>query len=127
MENLTDILSYGDVEFLVGAFYEKVKNDKVLGSTFERIIGRNWDGHVARMSVYWNALILEKKHDYEKQFQQYAKLPIGKKYFERWTFLFFQTVNENFAGSNADEAKLAAIKIALHFEPLYRHDIDLIT
>lgn len=123
---MADISSYGDINFLVRSFYEKVKNDKVLGNIFEEIIGHNWEGHIERMSIYWNALILQKKYHYEKEFQKYAKLPIGKKYFERWTFLFFETVNENFAGENADEAKLTAIKIALYFEPQYRHEIDLI-
>lgn len=123
---MSDISSYRDIEFLVRTFYDKVKNDNVLGNIFEEIIGDKWEDHIVRMSIYWNALILEKKHHCEKEFQKYAKLPIGKKYFERWTLLFFETVNANFDGENADEAKLIAIKIALYFEPQYRQDINLL-
>lgn len=117
MKSLTDILSYSDVKFLVKTFYEKVKHDKELGDIFKEMRDNKWNDHVATMSTYWNALILEKKHEYAIEFRKYAKLPIGEKYFQRWTFLFFETVNENFAGTNADEAKLMAIKIALYFEP----------
>lgn len=122
---MTDISSHEDVEFLVGTFYKKVKNDKVLGDVFKKLMDSHWEDHIVIMSAYWKALILEKKYEYEKEFQSYAKLPIGKKYFERWTFLFFEAVNENFAGENADEAKLIAVRIALYFEPHDRQGADL--
>ena len=42
-------------------------------------------------------------------------LPVSAEHFTRWLDLFKQTVDENFAGENADRAKNAASSIAHTF------------
>ena len=39
-------------------------------------------------------------------------LPVGKAHFDRWLELFLETVDENFSGPKAEEAKGRALSIA---------------
>lgn len=122
---LNDISSYRDIQLLITAFYEKVKIDDVLGVVFKERMQNHWEQHIEVMSAYWNGLILEGKPYHEEEFQKCARLPFERMYFDRWTLLFFEAVNEKFNGENADLAKLVAIKIALSFEAGCEHHTEI--
>jgi hemoglobin len=45
-------------------------------------------------------------------FPKHSVLPVGKAHFDRWLELFLATVDENFSGPKAEEAKGRALSIA---------------
>lgn len=112
---IKDIAHRADIEILVNEFYSKVRKDDMLGKIFEEIIQDRWPEHLEKMYRFWETVLLN-NHTYQgSPFMPHAKLPIGKKHFERWLKLFKATVNENFEGEIANEANWRAEKMAEMF------------
>ncbi len=115
-----------DVKLLVDGFYDKIKNDNLLGFIFNEIANVNWEKHLSRMYGFWEMLLFSKA-GYEGQplmphlaiNQQYA---LSVAHFDRWIQLFTETVDEYFEGEIANEAKIKAKNIAL----TWAHKIDYI-
>ncbi len=111
-----DIRSLDDIKTLVNTFYERVQNDDLIGPVFNDVIQDRWPSHLEKMHRFWQTVLLY-EHTYSgSPFPPHAKLPIDKKHFERWLNLFNRTVDELFAGENAEKAKLQAHRMALTFE-----------
>lgn len=115
MEKKQDILSLNEVKLMVNSFYEKVRQDDLLGDIFNSIIKDNWAKHLEKMYRFWQTVLLTEHTYYGSPFPPHAKLPIEKKHFERWKLLFFMTVDEYFFGEKAEEAKWRAEKMAAMF------------
>jgi hemoglobin len=109
------ISSLSEVKKLVDAFYTKVQKDDLIGPIFNRIIEDKWPEHLEKMYRFWETVLLD-KHSYKgSPFAPHAKLPLEKEHFERWLALFFETVDEEFKGEKAKEAKWRANKMAEMF------------
>lgn len=116
-----DINQRTDIEIMVDRFYEKVKEDELLGDIFKEIIQDRWPEHLEKMYRFWETILLNNHTYHGSPFTPHAKLPIGKKHFDRWLELFKATINENFDGKVADEAKWRAEKMAEMFEYKINH------
>jgi len=68
------------------------------------------------MYRFWQTVLLSEHTYYGSPFAPHAKLPVSALHFDRWKKLFFETVDENFAGDKADEAKWRAEKMAEMFQ-----------
>lgn len=108
-----DIQARADIVVLVDRFYEKVKNDRVLAPVFSHV---DWPHHLPVMYNFWSSMLLGEQSYRGNPFQKHIGLPINETHFKFWLTLFHQTVDENFSGQVADEAKLRASAIAGVFQ-----------
>ncbi len=111
-----DILKLEDVKKLVDTFYGKVQKDNLLKDIFNSIIKDNWPVHIEKMYTFWQTVLLSEHTYYGSPFPPHAKMPIDKSHFERWLHLFYETIDEEFEGEVAEEAKWRASKMAEMFQ-----------
>lgn len=112
----SDIKNREDIEQLINAFYDKVKQDDLIGFIFNDVAKVNWQKHLPVMYDFWESIIFFSNkysgnpmavHIHLNQLVQ-----LSKKHFERWLSLFTGTVDELFEGSYASLAKEKAKGIA---------------
>ncbi len=111
-----DILKLDDVKHLVDPFYGKIREDKLLKEIFNSNIQDRWPQHLQKMYTFWQTVLLSEHTYYGSPFPPHAKMPIDKEHFDRWLQLWFDTIDENFTGEIADEAKWRASKMAEMFQ-----------
>ncbi len=111
-----DILKLDDVKHLVDSFYGKIREDKLLKEIFNSNIQDRWPQHLEKMYTFWQTVLLSEHTYYGSPFPPHAKMPIDKEHFDRWLQLWFETIDENFTGERADEAKWRASKMAEMFQ-----------
>lgn len=111
-----DISNKDDIEVIVKSFYDKVKSDETIGFFFSEVIAINWETHLPKMCAFWeNVLFFSGEYEgnpivtHRKIHQQYATNSL---HFLRWMELFDETINEHFAGVNAEKMKIHAKSIA---------------
>ena len=111
-----DIATREDIELLVKRFYEKVKEDLLIGPLFTEIAKINWEKHLPLMADFWeNALFFTGSYqgnpmDLHKHLQKAMNLQ--HEHFQQWNKLFLTTVDELFSGETALLAKQRALKIS---------------
>ena len=114
---MTDIRDKADIKVLIDAFYQQVRVDDRLGIVFAaRIPDEEWPLHLEKMYGFWNSVLFAQRDYRGRPFAKHALLPIEDAHFERWLTLFGQTVDANFSGPKAEEAKMRAGKIGEMFK-----------
>lgn len=98
---------------LVDAFYDKIKIDPLLGGVFARV---NWESHLPVMYNFWSSMLLGDQSYRGTPLRPHLGLPVDTAHFKQWLKLFDETVDENFAGMKAEEAKARAYAIAGVFQ-----------
>lgn len=116
-----DILTIEDIKQLVNTFYNKVREDQLIGPIFNDRIENRWPQHLAKMYTFWQTVLLGEHTYYGTPFPPHAQLPVEKEHFERWLFLFSQTLDELFSGEIAKEAMWRANKMAEMFQYKIAH------
>lgn len=119
MERLSDIITRKDIELLVDKFYERVKEDELLGPQFSHV---DWTKHLPIMYSFWSSMMLGEQSYRGNPFQKHVNLPIQQVHFTTWLKLFVEIVDENFAGDKATEIKVRAQNIA----QVFQHRMNLI-
>ncbi len=110
-----EINSLEEVKTLVDEFYTKVRSDELLKNIFNERIQDRWSEHLEKMYRFWQTVLLD-EHTYSgSPFLPHANMPVELIHFERWQELFNKTVDENFIGEKADEAKKRAKMMATMF------------
>jgi hemoglobin len=111
-----DIKTRADIELLVNSFYDKVKNDDVIGYIFTDIIKVNWANHLPVMYNFWeNVLFYTGGYDgnpVEIHKHLHRVTPLHTEHFKQWEKLFTGTIDELFEGEKATLAKQRAISIS---------------
>ena len=111
-----DIENRGDIELLVNSFYDKVRNDPVIGFIFNDIAKVNWERHLPVMYDFWeNTLFYTGGYagnPMETHRQLNQLIPLTAEHFQQWTRLFTSTVDELFTGEKALLAKQRALSIS---------------
>jgi hemoglobin len=108
-----DIAHRDDIKIMVDRFYEKVKADPLLGPVFSHV---DWPNHLPIMYDFWSSMLLGDQTYRGNPLQRHLHLAIDKSHFGRWLELFKQTVDENFDGDKAEEAKMRGQSIAGVFQ-----------
>jgi hemoglobin len=91
-----------------------------LAPIFNDKIQDRWPIHLEKMYRFWQTVLLN-QHTYNgSPFVPHAKLPVDQHHFDRWLLLFYQTIDENFSGKKATEAKWRAEKMA----KMFHHKIE---
>lgn len=108
-----EIESRKDIELLVNRFYDKVKENAVIGQMFAHV---NWETHLPLMYNFWeNAIFYSGGYNGNplKSHQQlHQASPLSKEHFDTWLHIFTSTIDELFIGEKAELAKQRAISIA---------------
>ncbi len=110
-----DLNSLENIKLMVDSFYGKIQKDNLLGPIFNGIIKDEWPKHLEKMYGFWQTVLLNKRAYSGSPFPPHAKLPVEKQHFDTWLKLFRETIDENFKGEKADEAKWRAEKMAEMF------------
>ena len=111
-----DIENKQDIEKLVNSFYDKVKQDALIGFIFTDIVRVDWERHLPVMYDFWeNSLFYTGNYtgnpmEIHRHLQKL--IPLTAEHFTQWTHLFTSTVDELFTGEKATLAKQRAISIA---------------
>jgi hemoglobin len=74
------------------------------------------------MYSFWASMMLGEQSYRGNPFQKHVGLPIGTEHFEAWLKLFFEVVDDNFQGEQAEEIKSRAQQIA----QVFQHKMNLI-
>lgn len=114
-----DIQSRKEVEQLVNQFYGRVKKDELLAPVFAHL---DWPHHLPIMYNFWSSVLLGDMSYNGNPFSKHINLPINREHFSRWLTLFLETVDSEFQGPVAEEAKNRAQTIA----NLFQHKLGLI-
>lgn len=110
-----DIENLSDVTKLVDTFYSRVQKDDLIGPIFNAKLNGRWDEHLQKMYKFWQTVLLQEYTYQGRPFPPHASLDVDTEHFERWIFLFHQTVDEFFQGKVADEAKWRGSQMAKMF------------
>lgn len=77
---------------LVHAFYGRIREDAVLGPIFSRVIGEDWNPHLAKMCDFWSSVVLISGRYKGNPMLAHMRLKMVKpEHFERWLALFQET------------------------------------
>ncbi len=109
----TEIISRTEIELLVNKFYDKVKADDLLAPVFAHV---DWPHHLPIMYNFWASMLLGENTYKGNPFQKHSGLALKTAHFNKWLELFRLTVDENFEGFKAEEAKTRARDIAGVFQ-----------
>ena len=112
---MNDIESRADIEKLIIAFYEKVKQDKTIGFIFNEVVKMDWPHHIPVIVDFWETILLDNpvynKNAMEVHYDLNKKVPLKKEYFDSWLYLFNNTIDELYQGKIAALAKTRAKSI----------------
>jgi hemoglobin len=78
------------IERLVRAFYDRIRNDCVLGPIFAARVS-DWEPHLQRMFAFWSSVTLRTGRYGGQPMAKHLPLPIDTAHFDRWLALFEDT------------------------------------
>jgi hemoglobin len=114
-----DIETRDDCERLVRAFYGRALEDPIIGYLFTDVAQLDLEAHVPRITAFWETILLGARSYGGGAFRPHAELhfksPLQRGHFERWLWLWRDTVDELFAGERAELAKAHATRVAQAF------------
>jgi hemoglobin len=117
---LPDMDSREQIERFVDLFYARLLQDEQLAPIFIDVAEIDLAVHLPHIKSYWCKLLLGEKdytrHTMNIHRQLHGKRTLHASDFERWLSFFLLTVDENFAGSKAEQAKRVAAAIAANME-----------
>lgn len=111
-----DINGREDVYLLVSSFYEKVRDNDLLGPFFNGKI-TDWDEHLERLTTFWESSLFLKTKYHGNPLEAHVKVDrdsghkITELHFGTWLNLWIETINEHFEGEYAENAKRRARKM----------------
>ncbi|MBS1773355.1 MAG: group III truncated hemoglobin [Bacteroidetes bacterium] len=109
---MADINTVEDIQLLVNSFYDKVRKDNIIGYIFDSIIGEDWSHHLPIMYQFWDTVLFANAgytgNPMKKHIDIDNKMPLKEEHYEQWLRLWFETIDELFAGEIAEKAKSRA-------------------
>lgn len=98
------------------AFYERAFEDERLGPIFVDVARLDLDAHVPRITSFWETVLLGARSygggAFVPHYELDEKTPLTPDLFDRWVALWTLTVDEQFTGPVADDAKRRAALVA---------------
>jgi hemoglobin len=120
-----DIESRADCERLVRTFYSRALRDPVIGFIFVDVAKLDLEAHVPRITSFWETILLGAQSYGGGAFRPHAavhaKVELRRAHFEQWLRLWFETVDELFAGERAELAKAHALRVGRAFHARLQH------
>jgi hemoglobin len=120
-----DIATREDCEALVRAFYGRALSDPIIGFIFVDVAKLDLDEHVPKVASFWETLLFGDQTyrggAFAPHVDLHAKVGLQPGHFERWLALFYETLDEHFAGPRAEAAKVTAYRFANAFRSRLAH------
>jgi hemoglobin len=114
-----DIETRDDCERLVRAFYGRALEDPIIGWIFTDVAELDLEAHVPRLTAFWETVLLGAQTysggSFHPHAAVHAKAELKAGHFERWLALWYQTLDELFAGPRAEGAKVHAFRLGNAF------------
>jgi len=115
-----DITDRRDVACFVNVFYDRVRDDDLLGPIFDDIAHVDWATHLPRMYDFWESVLFAtatfKGAPLIVHRELARRAPLTTVAFDRWIALFQSTIDDLFIGPMAEHAKNSAVRIAAALE-----------
>ncbi len=113
---MKDIKTRNDIQTLLESFYHKALTDELISFFFTEVAPLHMETHMPLIVDFWETVVFgvaKYKGNVLQVHQHIHQLSAFKtEHFARWVVLFQQTVNELYAGSNAEMVKQRAESIA---------------
>jgi len=114
---MIDILNRADLYLLVKQFYVKLMNDALLKPFFADLnTDEKLEQHLQILVDFWDQQLFYNgtyhRNALLPHLNMHQKLPFKKEHFKQWLSFFGQTVDQNFVGEKANQAKIKAQSIA---------------
>ena len=116
---MNEIKNREDITSLVNSFYEKIRQDDMLGPIFYSHIHDNkWPEHLSKLADFWETNLFgiakfkgnpSQKHITVDKNMNHS---ITQVHFGKWLQLWFESIDELFEGEIAFKAKNAARKMS---------------
>lgn len=117
--SITEIKSREEIEVLVHRFYDKIRDDALLGPIFNsHIPDEDWPTHLEKLTDFWETNLMGVRKFKGSPSQKHIAVDKNLNYktnqvhFGKWFQLWFETIDELYVGDLADKAKRAARKMA---------------
>lgn len=83
------------IRALVFEFYDRVRDDDLLGPIFERRLEGKWDEHLERMCDFWSSILHATGRYRGDPVGSHARIPdLSPHHFDRWISLFEETAHD---------------------------------
>ncbi|MDF2450592.1 MAG: globin [Bacteroidota bacterium] len=116
-----DIQTLEDIQLMVNTFYERIRENELLGPIFKDRIENRWPEHLEKMYRFWQTILLEEHTYHGAPFPPHATMPVNEIHFTTWVQIFTATVNDLFEGPIAEEAKKRGTLMAAIFNSKISH------
>lgn len=103
------------IERLVRSFYDRVREDELLGPVFASRIS-DWEPHLRQMFAFWSSVALMSGRYHGQPMRKHLPLPVDARHFDRWLALFEQTARDLCPPKAADHFIERAHRIAESIE-----------
>ena len=113
---MNDITNREDLTQIMESFYHKSLQDDIIGYFFTEVAPLKMEIHIPLIVDFWETIVFAKVKYRGNVFSVHEHLhqlsAFKDEHFNRWVFLFKETVNELFSGENAEKIKQRAESIA---------------
>ena len=113
---LRDIDTREDIETLVDSFYQKALKDDSISHFFTEVVVLDWSVHIPLICDFWETVLLGKVvykgNPMVKHLELHQLSPLNEQHFDRWLYLWKQSIVNRYKGPVADEAYNRAYQIA---------------
>lgn len=111
-----------DVSILVRSFYDKIREDEMLGPIFKEAI-HDWEPHLEKLTDFWEGnlfFFVKTKYNGDpktahNELDEKLHNSLTMNHFGHWINIWLETIDEHFEGETADRAKMIARKMASFF------------
>lgn len=87
--------SEASLRLLVDTFYDRIREDELLGPVFDNAIGDHWPEHLDKLTRFWCSVLLSAGTYRGNPMAAHLVLPhIEYEHLERWLTLWQQATNE---------------------------------
>lgn len=112
---------------LVHGFYARIRTDEVLGPIFARVIGEDWDPHLAKMCDFWSSVTrMSGRYKGNPMLAHMRLKMVRPEHFERWLMLFRESADEicgpNLGALFVSRAENIArsLQLGMFYKPVFR-------
>lgn len=110
---MKDIETRNDLEYLLSEFYKVATKDAEIGHHFDAL---DLELHLPVIVDFWEKVLFGKPVYFNNPLAVHKFLhkisPLKPEHFRRWLEIFAETVDKNFAGETAENAKSRAETVA---------------
>lgn len=93
-----------EIRDLVETFYERVREDELLGPVFEERIGDRWAAHLDTMCDFWSSVLHATGRFRGDPIASHARIPgLDRAHFDRWMELFTRAARDVLPTERAED------------------------